>query len=235
MQGEVERHLWRNGDYVGLPRFRLMRGSRQVAERKGVVSMASNLAPAASTAKSIACATFDKSIKDAEELLTYFESMPKPPPQNAEVLKRAGLVMAMTAWETFVEDRVREEVMARLEGMDGSDFGRLVLARLESDLKRFHNPSAEKTRTLFLDYLQTDVTAAWQWQNYDSARVKLTLDELIAKRGEAVHRSRPVLSGVPPQPHLVRREDLVRAITFLKRLVEATDEALARECRAGDA
>ena len=64
--------------------------------------------------------TFESSIKDAEDLLAHFDSMPKPPPENAEVLKRAGLVMALTAWETYVEDRVREEVQARLRVVNGS-------------------------------------------------------------------------------------------------------------------
>jgi hypothetical protein len=53
--------------------------------------------------------TFESSIRDAEELLAHFDSLNKlPPPDNAEVLKRAGLVMALTAWETYVEDLVRE-------------------------------------------------------------------------------------------------------------------------------
>jgi hypothetical protein len=46
---------------------------------------------------------FDKSIKDAEELLAHFEAArpapDSPPPPNAEVLKRAGLILAVMAWE----------------------------------------------------------------------------------------------------------------------------------------
>ena len=45
--------------------------------------------------------SFEHGIKDAEELLAHFDDLnTNPPPQNAEVLKRAGLVMALTAWET---------------------------------------------------------------------------------------------------------------------------------------
>jgi hypothetical protein len=175
-----------------------------------------------------ASVAFEKSIKDSEELLAHFDAMPKPPPANAEVLKRACLVTAITAWETYVEDRVREGVNARLESFSGSDFARLITVHLEEELKRFHNPTADKTRKLFRNYLELDVTELWEWQNYDSAKAKATLDELIAKRGEAVHRSRRVLTGVPTQPHLARREDLVRAIKFLKSLVKSTDEAVAR-------
>ena len=170
---------------------------------------------------------FKGQIKDAEDLLAHFDAQSKPPPENAEVLKRTGLVMALTAWETYVEDRTREELTSRLRVVSGSPVGKFVLAKLEEELKRFHNPTAEKTRKLFLDFLEVDVTASWEWQHYDLAKAKKTLDELIAKRGDAVHRSKPQQSGSPPAPHLVKREDLERHIKFLKSLVEATDRALA--------
>jgi len=61
---------------------------------------------------------FDESIKDAEELLAHFNAArPAPgglPPGNAEVLKRAGLILAITAWETYVEDRAHEAFEASL-------------------------------------------------------------------------------------------------------------------------
>ena len=53
--------------------------------------------------------TFLQSILDAENLLDHFNKLNShPPPPETEVLKRAGLIMAMTAWETYVEDRVLE-------------------------------------------------------------------------------------------------------------------------------
>lgn len=170
--------------------------------------------------------TFDSSIQDAEALLAHFDALnTKPPPENAEVLKRAGLIMALTAWETYVEDCAREEVHARLSAANGSHLSKLVIGRLEAELKRFHNPNTDKTRQLFLDYLEIDVTSRWEWPNVDPARAKKTLDDLIAKRGDAVHRSKPIRNGAPA-PHLVKREDLDKAIRFLKCLVEATEKAI---------
>jgi hypothetical protein len=169
---------------------------------------------------------FETSIKDAEDLLAHFNALPKPPPENGEVLKRAGLVMALTAWETYVEDLVREEVSSRLRVVDGSYVGKFVHGRLNEELKRFHNPTSEKTKKLFHDYLEVDVTASWAWQQIDSARAKKTLDELISKRGDAVHRSKQAAAGTPPAPHLVKREELEKCIKFLKCLVEATDNAV---------
>jgi hypothetical protein len=173
--------------------------------------------------------TFDSSIQDAEVLLAHFDSLnTKPPPDNLEVLKRAGLIMALTAWETYVEDRAREEVHARLDSDSESHLAKLVVTRLEAELKRFHNPNSDKTRQLFVDYLEIDVTRHWEWPNVDTSKAKKILDDLIAKRGDAVHRSKPHSTGAPA-PHLVRREDLDRAIRFLKALVDATEGSFAHE------
>lgn len=169
--------------------------------------------------------TFLSSIEDATTLLSHFDVLHKQNAESAEVLKRAGLVMAMTAWETYVEDRAREAVSNRLKAVSGSPIGVFVNAKLSDELKRLHNPTAEKTRRLFLDYLQVDVSASWKWMNFEPVTARKTLDDLLSRRGDAVHRSKPVAAGAPA-PRLVKREDLEKAIRFLKGLVEATERAL---------
>jgi hypothetical protein len=136
--------------------------------------------------------------------------------------------MALTGWETYVEDRIREAVQNRLRAVNGSPIGKFVSGKLDEELKRFHNPSSDKTKRLFLDYLEIDVTTSWNWTNIEPATAKKTLDNLISKRGDAVHRSKPIKVGAPA-PHLVKRDDLDKAIRFLKCLVEATDKALIEE------
>lgn len=170
---------------------------------------------------------FDVSIRDAEDLLTHFDSQTKPPPKNAEVLKRAGLVMALTAWETFVEDRVYEEVSRNFQVVEGTHTGKFMRARLEEELKRFNNPASDKTRKIFMDYVGVDVTKHWKWPGYESATAKKKLDELLGIRGAIVHRSKEDDTGGPPKAHAVRRDDLAKAIRFLKGLVEVTDKALS--------
>ena len=172
--------------------------------------------------------TFLSSIEDATTLLGHFDTLHKQNAETAEVLKRAGLVMALTAWETYVEDRAIEAVSSRLKAVYGSPIGTFVHNKLTEELKRFHNPTSEKTRKLFQDYLQVDVCESWKWVNYEPAAAKKTLDELIGRRGDAVHRSKPITVGAPA-PHLVKREDLDKAIRFLKALVEATERALDSE------
>ena len=172
---------------------------------------------------------FDVSIRDAEDLLDHFDALPKPPPKNAEVLKRAGLIMALTAWETFVEDRAREEVLRNPEVVKGGHAGKFMLAKLEEELKRFNNPTSDKTRKLFLDYIGIDVTTQWKWAGYDCMSAKTKLNDLLGLRGEIVHRAKEPDIGGPSKPHPVTRDDLVKALRFLKNLVDVTDKVLAAD------
>jgi hypothetical protein len=178
--------------------------------------------------------TFDSSIKDAEDLLGHFVAQPTPKPQNAEVLKRAGLVMALTAWETYVEDRALEELQRNPKVTDGSLPGSFMLAKLKEELKRFHTPDSNKTRKLFRDYTGIDVTAGWKWAGYDCAAAKKKLNELLGVRGEIVHRAKEPDAGGPPKAHPVKKEDLKKAIQFLKGLVTATEGALSGAIRKAE-
>jgi hypothetical protein len=111
---------------------------------------------------------FDQSIKDAQELLARFdEEKTGSATHNPETLKRAGLVMAVAAWETYVKDRITEEIEVWLQAVDGSPIGKFVRRRLEEDLKRFFNPNVEKTKRIFLNYFEVDITQGWAWDNYD--------------------------------------------------------------------
>ncbi|ROZ86848.1 hypothetical protein EF096_02275 [Pseudomonas neustonica] len=167
--------------------------------------------------------SFEYGISDAEELLAHFDAVnANPPPSNAEVLKRAGLVMALTAWETYVEDRLTEEMNKKLGVVAGSYVGDFVLKKLNTDLKQFHNPTSDKTKRIFEEYLGFDVTEGWSWANYDPAKSRATLNRWISKRGDAVHRSKPMSSG-SPVAHLIKRDELEKVIRFIKDLVKATD------------
>lgn len=178
---------------------------------------------------------FDRSIKDADELLARFdaENNKSPSEYNPEALKRAGLVMAMAAWETYVKDRFNEEFIVWLRAVDGSQVGKFVRKKRDEDLKRFFNPNSEKTKRLFLDYFEVDITQGWKWANYDVADAKKALDSLVAKRGDAAHKAN---TGAKKnsETHLVKREELEKAIRFLKGLVAATDAFKIIKCNRHD-
>ncbi|MCB1242875.1 MAG: HEPN domain-containing protein [Verrucomicrobiales bacterium] len=168
---------------------------------------------------------FQRSIRDAEELLARYDAEKSTSKgQSGEVLKRAGLVMALAAWETYVKSRIEEEFNTWLQAAEGSPVGKFVRRRLDEDLKRFFNPNSERTRRIFIDYFDVDITKEWIWDNFDSAASKKTLDTLIAKRGDAAHRANTA-PHASAEPHQVRREELEKGIRFLRGLVAAMEKA----------
>lgn len=169
---------------------------------------------------------FQHSIKDAEELLAHYDRASEektPRPAETEVLKRAGLILAVTAWETYVEDRVREALNQKLGKISESGISDILHKKLEKDLKKFHNPDTQKTRELFSDYIGFDPTSTWKcWAT--NAATKKQLDRWVKKRGAAAHRSKE--ASTTPKAHLVSRPELAKVINFFKKLVEETEKAL---------
>ncbi len=175
---------------------------------------------------SLAAQTFSDAIKDAENLMAHFDTLnTKPPPPSIEVLKRAGIIMAMTAWETYVEDRVQEAFAVRIAALTDSAIGNFMSTKLNDEIKRLHNPTSDKTLQLFRDYAGVDLLPHWKWNHVDSAAARQRLDGYLKLRGDVVHRSRTAIKGTP-SPDPVTRDSLQKAIHFLKELVKATENAL---------
>jgi hypothetical protein len=171
--------------------------------------------------------TFAQSIKDAENLLQHFNDLNKKPPPapELEVLKRAGLVMAMTAWETYVEDRVTEACVERLRGLSDITIADFVRSKLTEEIKRLHNPASQRTLQLFREYAGVDLADHWCWNGCDFDAVTQRLDVYMKLRGDVVHRSLQIPSDAP-LVHPVKKDDLKKAIAFLKNLVSATERSI---------
>lgn len=173
---------------------------------------------------------FEHAIQDSTDLLKHFDALnTKPPPPDIEVLKRACLVMALAALETYFEDRIVEAInliCAKNKANDAiSDFYR---NSLELDLKSFHSPSADRVRQIFQKYLSLDVSNAWNWNNCDPTKAKAELNRLVKKRGDIAHRSlRPTAGESQPKQHAVTREDLRKSIHFITQIANTTDSFLA--------
>ncbi|WP_261904046.1 HEPN domain-containing protein [Vibrio fortis] len=170
---------------------------------------------------------FDVSIQDAERILEAYEHMKSIPDlgRDPEELKRAALIMSLTAWETYVEDKISEEVEIQTRVLQGSQIGNFIGNSLEKELKFFHTPNSKKTKDLFERFLGIDVTTSWSWPGYEEPeRTRSKLNEWIKKRGDAVHRS--VLDK--QTTHLISKPEAEKCIRFFKSLVEATENALAQ-------
>lgn len=163
---------------------------------------------------------FNTAIADAERILTIFDNLDKASQQEHEVLKRAALVMALTAWETFIECWMHALVVQKLGLLENSFAGNYIKRKFKDAINRLHNPDSNKVRHLSLEFLEYDVTTKWRFNNYDPESACKKLNMYLSLRGEAVHQARA--SDDPKNPHLVKREELEKAIRFFRELVKAT-------------
>ncbi len=90
---------------------------------------------------------FKIAIDDAEVLLRCFDSMNRSDVEAApEVLKRATLIMVLTAWETYVEDVATELFNGKFGILKGCHVGSFLDEQFELRLKTFHNPDSVMRR-----------------------------------------------------------------------------------------
>ena len=168
---------------------------------------------------------FNQSIGDSKKLLELFNKLGKSDPEGYEVLKRAGLIMAFTAWETYVEDRLLEVLEPRAKFIEGSPIGNFFQNKLNEEMKRFNTPTSDKVKKLYKDFLGIeDVTEGWRWSNYDPQKARELLNKWVSARGDVAHHSKEVSTA--SQPHAVKKDALSKCITFLDGLVKAFDEYL---------
>ena len=168
---------------------------------------------------------FKIAISDAEELMGCYDSMNNSNHEVApDVLKRAALIMTLTAWETYVEDMATELFNIKFGALQGSHVGNFMNEQFLIRLKTFNNPDSLKTKKIFLEFFGIDVSEKWVWNNYqDPDEVRSKLNKWIKRRGEAVHRSQTDLT----KPHIAKRDEIEKCIRFFSELANATDKALA--------
>lgn len=177
-----------------------------------------------------ALAAFDHAIQDSTDLLKHFDGLnTKPPPDDIEVLKRASLVMALAALETYFEDRLVEAIQSICSKEDpNSKLAGFISTTLQDDLKYFHTPSTDRVRPIFQKFLGLDITEAWSWNHCDPAKARRELNELAKKRGDIAHRSLRPIPGEPhPRQHAVNRDDLRKHIHFVTQIAHSSDKFLA--------
>ena len=167
---------------------------------------------------------FQKAKDEISQLISCYDDINKKNPDKApRVLKRATLIMILTAWETYVEDVVEERLNEQMTLLKGSHICSYVLKNLKEKYKRFHTPDSKNTKYLFKDFLGIDVTENWAWNNFDQERVREQLNQWIKRRGAAVHR----ISVDDNTSDAIKREEVDKCMCFFNELVLATEGALA--------
>ncbi|MEZ9131323.1 hypothetical protein FCV82_02215 [Vibrio breoganii] len=169
---------------------------------------------------------FKLAISDAEELISCFDQLnSKDSSSPPDALKRASLIMIMTAWETYVEDIATELFESKFGVLEGCHIGNFLNRQFSSKLKMFHNPGSQKTKEIFDEFFGFNVTEYWVWNSYNTPKqAKQTLDGWLKRRGEAVHRSQVDIT----KPDLIKRGELDKCLRFVSELVSVTDKALEK-------
>lgn len=176
-----------------------------------------------STIKSNAYEAFYIAMQDVEEIIEIYDIVNRDhPDKQPEALKRSALVMAMTVWETYVEDRFKELVGSYLMGVKGSPVYQYIDGKVSNDLRYFHTPNSRNTKKLFEPILDRDVTEDWHWENFDPKRAREKLNEYISLRGDVVHRS----VTDKQNGHPVKKDELQKCVRFLKSLTKAMESGL---------
>lgn len=169
-------------------------------------------ATAATAAPENPTAIFDTAIADAERLLEIFDKLSPAERKDNEVLKRAALVMTLTAWETFIESWLRAQMCKKLAALKGSFAGDYIQKKYNEAINQLNNPNSNKVPQLSLEFLLFDITELWQWNNFDKVAACAQLNKYLALRGEVVHQGRS--SHYSKNQHLVKRDELDKAISF---------------------
>lgn len=204
----------------------------------------------------IARGNFEHSLADVQILLRFHDTETKKksgrPDRTLEVFKRAGVILAVTAWETYVEDSLKSQVQERVKAAKtpqdlqatfnsvaqawlcsapkppdlakwtGSGWQEVILERLRVEVDTLNTPNSSNVEKLFKRYLGLEITKHWKWQGTASKDARRKLDDLVSLRGQLVHRGKELFEGKAS----AHRKHVVDAVSLLERLVQCTDEAL---------
>jgi hypothetical protein len=136
-------------------------------------------------------------------------------------LNRAAVVLAVSSWEAYLEEAVRECLEALHPGALPLGNWPALNASVRGDLGRFNTPNAENTRKLFLESFGIqNITDDWHWRNCTPTQARDLLNKALTNRHHIAH-------GVNPRPTI--HNTYARWLPgFVARLARCTDAGLKR-------
>jgi hypothetical protein len=137
-------------------------------------------------------------------------------------LNRAALVMSVSAWESYVEELMRESLQALRPPAPPLSAWPALSAYVLGLLGRFNTPNQVNVEQLIRNCLSlADVYLSWAWQNCTSAQAVQRLKEVMTSRHEIAH-------GVNPRP-IIHNETSAQLPDFFLRLAHCTDDAVRNQ------
>jgi hypothetical protein len=134
-------------------------------------------------------------------------------------LNRAAVVIGVSAWESYVEELMRESLQVLRPAVPPVGNWPALSAFIHGELGRFNTPNAQNVVNLIHRCLGLpDVRTSWGWRNCTSAQAESLLDGAFALRHEIAH-------GVNPRP-VIHNAYSSWLPGFIRRLARCTDEAV---------
>ena len=150
----------------------------------------------------------DQLLRDATELDTIHTQLRTGLPgrqYGLASLNRAAVVISVSAWESYVDELMRESLQA--------------LHPAGPPLGNFHTPNAQNVANLMNRCLGlANVRISWGWRNCTSAQAEALLDAALDLRHEIAH-------GVNPRP-IIHNTYSNWLPGFMRRLARCTDDAV---------
>lgn len=136
-------------------------------------------------------------------------------------LNRAAIVISVSAWESYVEELMRESLAALRPAAPPLGHWPALSAFILGEVERFHTPNARNVADLIHRCLGlADVRTSWGWRNCTAAQAAAHLDTALAFRHEIAH-------GVNPRP-VIHNTYSNWLSDFIQRLAQCTDDAVRK-------
>lgn len=134
-------------------------------------------------------------------------------------LNRAAVVISVSAWESYIEELMRESLAALRPAMPPLHPWPALNAFILGELGRFHTPNAQNVANLIHRCLGlANVRTAWGWRNCTAMQAETLLNEALNLRHEIAH-------GVNPRP-IIHNPYSSWLPGFVRRLARCTDQAV---------
>lgn len=134
-------------------------------------------------------------------------------------LNRAAVVISISAWESYVEELMRECLQVLQPALPPLGLWPALNAFIPGEISRFHTPNTQNVANLINRCLGlANVQASWRWKNCTAARADELLREALTFRHQIAH-------GVNPRP-VIHNAYSSWLPGFILRLARCTDDSV---------
>lgn len=178
--------------------------------------------------KSKALKNFEKNIGDVKSLKALSSKSNSSTNKDInpcnEIIFHSAFILAFTAWETFIYERIKQP-WSDTEENKNSIAVEFYTKEIDRELQQYATPRAERIKYLTSKFWGFDLTNEWSTLGKTSKQTSQKLDEIASFRGDLAHNSATALRRLQKSQPGPRKTDT--CIKFLEELAQSTEKCLA--------